>query len=82
MASVDIVNVWGVWLAMLTGKRSIVSNKSSQVQRLVVNVELLHAADKLPGAKREVIWYIGNSAQKQWTSEVQRPERGGKEEDK
>lgn len=75
---------WGgrVWLTVLTGERSIVSNKSSQVQRLVVNVQLLHTADKLPGTKWKVVWYVGNSAQKQWTSQVQRPEGGkDKEED-
>lgn len=65
-----------IWLAVLTRERSIVSDKASQVQRLVVNVQLLHTADKLPGAKWEVVWYIGNSTQKQWTSQVQRPERG------
>lgn len=62
---------------MLTGESSIVSDKPGHVQRLAVNVQLLHAADKLPGAKWEVVRYVGNSAQKQWTSQVQRPERGG-----
>lgn len=71
----------GVWLAVLTRERSIVSDKSSQVQRLVVNVQLLHTADELSGAKGEVVWYIGNSAQKQWTSQVQRPKRGGDKEE-
>lgn len=66
---------------MLTGERSIVCDKPSQVQRLVVNVQLLHAADKLPGAKWEVVWYIGNSTQKQWAGQVQRPERGGDKEE-
>lgn len=68
-------------LAVLTGESSIVSDKPSQVQWLTVNVQLLHAADKLPGAKWEVVWYVGNSAQKQWTSQVQRPERGENKED-
>ena len=71
----------GALLAVLTGESSIVGDKPSQVQRLAVNVQLLHAADKLPGAKREVVWYIGNSAQKQRTSQVQRPERGENKED-
>lgn len=80
MASEDSVNVRSEWLALLTRKRSIVSNESGQVQRLAVDVELLHAADKLPGAEGEVVRHVGNSAQKQRTSQVQRPERG--EEDK
>lgn len=79
MASEDSVNVWSEWLELLTGKRSIVGNKSGQVQRLAVYVELLHAADKLPGAEGEVVRHVGNSAQKQWTSQVQRPERREKD---
>lgn len=49
---------------MLTGDCSIVSNKSSKIQRLVVNVQLLHTANKLPGAKWEVVRHVGNSTQK------------------
>lgn len=70
-----------IWLAVLTGDCSIVSDISSQVQRLIVNVQLLHTADKLPSAKREVVWYVGNSTQKQRTSQIQRPERGGDKEE-
>lgn len=73
----NVINVSSLMLlAVLTRNRSIVSNKSSQVQRLAVNVQLLHTANKLPGAKREVVRYIGNSAEKQRTSQVQRPETG------
>lgn len=61
---------------VLTWDGSIVGNESSQVQRLAVNVQLLHTANKLSGAKREVVWYIGNSTQKQWASQIQRPETG------
>lgn len=52
----------------LTGNRSIIGNESGQVQGLVVNVQLLHAADELPAAKREVVRDVGNSAQKQRAS--------------
>lgn len=61
-------------LAVLTGNCSIVSNKASQVQRLAVNVQLLHTANKLSGAKLEVVWYIGNSTEKQGAGQVQGPE--------
>lgn len=37
-------------------------------------MQLLHAANELPAAKREVVRDVGNSAQKQRTSQVQRPE--------
>lgn len=60
---------------MLTCNCSIVSNESSQVQRLAVNVKLFDAADKLPGAEWEVIWNVWNSTQKQGPSQVQGPVR-------
>lgn len=64
---------------MLTRNGSIVSYKSSQVQLLVVDMEVLQAADKLPTAEREVIGSVGNSTQKQWAGQIQRPEKWDKE---
>lgn len=76
MVSVNIVNVGK---GTLTSNGSIVGYKSSQVQLLVVDMEVLQAADKLPTAEWEVIGSIGNSTQKQWASQIQRPEKGDKE---
>lgn len=42
-------------------------------------MEVLQAADKLPAAEWEVISPIGNATQKQWTSQIQRPEKADKE---
>lgn len=64
---------------MLTRNGSIVSYKSSQVQLLVVDMEVLQAADKLSAAEREVVSSVGNSTQKQWASQIQRPEELDKE---
>lgn len=59
----------------LTRNGSIVSYKSSQVQLLVVDVEVLQAADKLPTAEWEVIGPVGDTPQKQWTGQIQGPEK-------
>lgn len=64
---------------MLTRTGPIISYKSSQIQLLLVNMEVLQAANKLPTAEWEVISSIGNSTQKQWTSQIQRPEKWDKE---
>lgn len=63
----------------LTRNGSIVSYKSSQVHLLVVDMEVLQTADKLPAAEGKVISSVGNSAQKQWAGQIQRPEKWDKE---
>lgn len=73
------VNTVTVGLGTLTSSGSIVGYKSSQVQLLLVDVEVLQAADKLPTAEWEVIGSIGNSTQKQRASQIQRPEKADKE---
>lgn len=73
------MNIVTVSNGMLTRNGSIVSYKSSQVQLLVVDMEVLQAADKLPTAEWEVIGSTGNSTQKQWASQIQRPEKWDKE---
>lgn len=62
-------------LNMLTRSGSIVGYKSSQIQLLVVDVEVLQTADELPAAEGEVIGSVGNSTQKQRASQIQRPEK-------
>lgn len=51
-------------IVALTWKCPVVSDKSSQIQRLAVNVQVFHATDKLPAAKGKVVRYIGDSTQK------------------
>lgn len=46
---------------MLTRKGSVVSNKSSKIHCPVVHMQVLHTADKLPGAEGEVVRHVGNS---------------------
>lgn len=65
----------GVQRGMLTRNGPVVSYKSSQVQLLVVDVEVLQAADKLPTAEWEVVGSVGDSPQKQWTGQIQGPEK-------
>lgn len=60
-------------MAALTRDRSVVGDETSEIQRLVVDVQLLHAADELPGAEGEVVRHVGNSAQEQRTRQVQGP---------
>lgn len=74
--SVNIVNVGE---RKLTRDGPIVSYESSQVQLLVVDVEVLQTADELPAAEGKVIGSVGNSTQKQGAGQVQRPERWDKE---
>lgn len=69
------VNIVNVGKRKLTRNGSIVSYKSSQVQLLVVDMEVLQTADKLPAAEGKVIGSVGNSAQKQWAGQIQRPEK-------
>lgn len=73
------VNIVNVGQRKLTRNGSIVSYKSSQVQLLVVDMEVLQTADKLPAAEGKVIGSVGNSTQKQWAGQIQRPEKWDKE---
>lgn len=57
--------------AVPTCPGAIVSNKRSHVHDPAIDGQVSHASHKLPATHGEVFWQVGDTTQKQRTSQIQ-----------
>lgn len=63
-----------MFLVVHTWQRPIIGDVAGHVDRLAVNREVPHAADKLPVVHREIFWQVWDPTKQKRAGQVQRSE--------